>query len=362
MTRFARDRRVFFIEEPVFDAGQPHASVTVANGVHVVVPHLRPADAGAGDAQMALVRKLLAGVLEGYNVSAPIAWFYTPMALPLLQDVRPSAVVFDCMDELTGFAHAPAGLRELERALLMRADVVFTGGHALYEAKRDLHANVHAFPSSVDVAHFATGSRAGAVPADQRAIARPRIGFCGVIDERMDLGLVDEVARRKPEWQFVMIGPVVKIDPASLPRHANIHYLGLKSYAELPVYLGGWDVAILPFARNDATRFISPTKTPEYLAAGCPVVSTSIRDVVRPYGEGGLVSIADEPGEFAAAIAHAMTPAGRAGVLRAQPLLQTMSWDRTFSEMRAQIDLVLRVDGARPAARPALVAQTCSTI
>ena len=362
MTRFARDRRVFFVEEPVFDADQPRASVTISDGVHVVVPHLPPGEAGAGDTQLAVVRKLLAGVLEGYNVTAPIAWFYTPMALPLLQEVRPAAVVFDCMDELTGFANAPAGLRELERALLMRADVVFTGGHALYEAKRDLHGNVHPFPSSVDVAHFASGSRAGSAPADQRAIARPRVGFCGVIDERMDIGLIDAVARRKPEWQFIMIGPVVKIDPAALPRHANIHYLGLKSYAQLPAYLGGWDVAMLPFARNDATRFISPTKTPEYLAAGCPVVSTSIRDVVRPYGEGGLVAIADDADQFVAAIARAMTPAGRAGVQRAQALLQTMSWDRTFNEMRAQIDRVLPVDADRTAPRPALVAQTCSTI
>jgi UDP-galactopyranose mutase len=362
MTRFARDRRVFFIEEPVCDAGPARANVRQSDGVHIVVPHLPDGSARDGEAQAAMVRKLLAGVVGGYNVRAPIAWFYTPMALPLLQDIRPSAVVYDCMDELSGFAHAPEGLRDLERALLSRADVVFTGGHALYEAKRDLHPNVHPIPSSVDVAHFASGARAGSTPADQRALARPRIGFCGVIDERMDIALLDAVARRKPEWQFVMIGPVVKIDPAALPRRANIHYLGMKSYAELPAYLGGWDVAILPFARNDATRFISPTKTPEYLAAGCPVVSTSIRDVVRPYGEGGLVSIADDPDAFAAAIAHALTPAGRAGVQRAQGLLQTMSWDRTFGEMRLQVDQVLRVDGGRPAARPALVAQPCSTI
>ena len=361
MTRFARDRRVFFVEEPIFGGDPPRASVTQADGVYVVVPHLPEDTRASVDAQHAMIRKLLAGVLDGYNVAAPIVWFYTPMALPLLHDLRPSAVVFDCMDELTGFAHAPAGLRELERALLSRADVVFTGGHALYEAKRGLHPNVHPVPSSVDVAHFASG-RAGSTPADQRAIARPRIGFCGVIDERMDIGLLEAVAARKPEWQFVMIGPVVKIDPATLPRYANVHYLGMKSYAELPAYLNGWDVAILPFARNDATRFISPTKTPEYLAAGCPVVSTSIRDVVRPYGEGGLVSIADDPAAFVAAIEYALTPAGRAGVQRAQGLLRTMSWDRTFGEMRTQIDRVLRVKGDRRTARPELVAQTCSII
>lgn len=362
MTRFARDRRVFFVEEPVFHEGEAQASVTVADGVHVVVPHLPHAMAATPAGHADVIRRLLAGVLDGYNVRSPIAWFYTPMALPLLQNVRPCAVVFDCMDELSGFAHAPAELRGLERALLGRADVVFTGGHALYEAKKGLHQNVHPFPSSVDVAHFASGARGCATPEDQRALARPRVGFCGVIDERMDIALVDEVARRKPEWQFVMIGPVVKIDPATLPRHPNVHYLGMKSYAELPAYLGGWDVAILPFARNDATRFISPTKTPEYLAAGCPVVSTSIRDVVTPYGDGGMVSIADDPDEFVAAIAHAMTPAGRAGVQRAQTLLRNMSWDRTFNDMRSLVDRVLPADGRQRVARPALVAQSCSTI
>ncbi len=362
MTRFARDRRVFFVEEPVFHEADARAHVTVTDGVHVVVPQLPHALAGAPERHPEVIRRLLAGVLDGYDVNAPIAWFYTPMALPLLQNIRPCAVVFDCMDELSGFAHAPAELRELERALLTRADVVFTGGHALYEAKRGRHPNVHPFPSSVDVSHFASGARGNKTPDDQRGLARPRVGFCGVIDERMDLELIDGIARRRPEWQFVMIGPVVKIDPATLPRHPNVHYLGMKSYAELPAYLGGWDVAMLPFARNDATRFISPTKTPEYLAAGCPVVSTSIRDVVKPYGEGGLVSIADDPDAFVAAVAHAMTPAGRAGVQRAQSLLKTMSWDRTFNDMRSLVDRVISADERQPAARPALVAQSCSTI
>ena len=114
----------------------------------------------------------------------------------------------------------------------------------------------------------------------------------------MDFELLSGVARARPGWSFVMLGPVVKIDEESLPRAANIHYLGSKSYAELPRYASGWDVALLPFARNESTEFISPTKTPEYLAAGLPVVSTSIRDVVRPYQELGLVQHRRSGGGF----------------------------------------------------------------
>src|SRR4051794_1186902 len=207
------------------------------------------------------------------------------MALAFTYHLRPLGVVYDCMDELSAFAGAPASLRARERELLTRADVVFTGGQSLYEAKRGAHPNVHAFPSSVDVNHFAAARRRHDDPPDQQAIPRPRIGFFGVVDERMDMALLSGVAERRPDWHLVLLGPVVKIDPAVLPERANVHHLGPKPYAELPQYIASWDVAMLPFARNEATRFISPTKTPEYLAAGRPVVSTSIRDVVRPYGE-----------------------------------------------------------------------------
>ena len=338
MTRFARERRVFFVEEPVFDAQLAHLVVTEVSDVYVVVPHL-VADTRHGE-QIAIQRRLLAGMTGDYRINRPIAWFYTPMALPLLDGLATAGIVFDCMDELSGFANAPADMRDRERALLARADVVFTGGYSLFEAKRGRHSNIHPFPSGVDVAHFAAARRNLPEPADQRAIARPRIGFCGVIDERMNRELVGAVARTRPDWQFVLIGPVVKIDPAELPRTSNIHYLGMKSYDELPNYLGGWDVAMMPFAHNDATRFISPTKTPEYLAAGCPVVSTSIRDVVRPYGEEQLVEIADTADEFVAAIARAMTPEGHAAVGRAQSRLTEMSWDCVVEGMRAHVDAV----------------------
>jgi UDP-galactopyranose mutase len=197
---------------------------------------------------------------------------------------------------------------------------------------------VHAFPSSVDVAHFATARRPLPDPADQAAIAHPRLGFFGVVDERMDLELLAAVADARPDWQLVIVGPVVKIDPASLPRRPNLHFLGGKLYTELPTYLANWDVALMPFARNESTRFISPTKTPEYLAAGKPVVSTSIRDVVRPYGDLGLVRIADTPEDFVRACEAALTEDRATWLPRVDSHLATMSWDNTWAGMKALLD------------------------
>jgi UDP-galactopyranose mutase len=247
------------------------------------------------------------------------------------------------MDQLSAFRGAPPELVQLERELLGRADVVFTGGHSLFEAKRDMHHNVHAFPSSVDVAHFAKGRILQVEPADQTKIGRPRLGFAGVIDERFDIPLVDAVSKARPDWQLVLLGPVVKIDPTTLPQRANLHYLGSKSYDSLPAYLSGWDVAIMPFARNESTRYISPTKTPEYLAAGRRVVSTSITDVVRPYGEQNLVAIADQPDEFIAAVEAALGSADDAGdwAKRRDALLSTLSWDKTFYAMWKKVEQAL---------------------
>jgi UDP-galactopyranose mutase len=338
MTRAARDGRVFFVEEPLFDAAASEPWVDISQptkNLYVVVPHLT---AGGDETSVhAAQRRLLDELLIAFSISSFVLWYWTPMALGFTRHLRPAATVFDCMDELSGFAGAPAALRRLERELVDRADVMFTGGVSLYEAKRALHANIHALPSSVDVAHFARAIDATEDPDDQRPIARPRIGYFGVIDERMDLALVDAVAAARPDWHVVLLGPTAKIDPATLPRRHNIHYLGMKTYEQLPQYLAGWDVAMLPFAHNDATRFVSPTKTPEYLAAGRPVVSTSIRDVVRPYGERGLVHIADEPAAFVAAIEAAMAEDRGRRLTSVRAFLQGNSWETTWARMRALV-------------------------
>src|SRR5918994_1903113 len=333
MTRAARDRRVFFFEEPIFDGRIPELRTTRDQNVYVCVPHLPHGLTPAAVTNE--VRRLFHDLRATRNIDRPVLWYCTPMALDIARDIPASAVVFDCMDELSAFRGAPPELLRHEAELLTRADVVFTGGQSLFEAKRERHRRVFAFLSSVDVPHFAKARHCKVDPADQADIPHPRLGFFGVVDERMDLDLLDAVAARRPEWHFVILGPCVKIDPATLPRRDNIHYLGMKRYEELPAYLSGWDVALLPFAKNESTRFISPTKTPEYLAAGRPVVSTSIRDVVRPYGEMGLVRIADDADAFARAVDAAMAEdsASVAWRGRVDELLADMSGDRTWARM-----------------------------
>jgi UDP-galactopyranose mutase len=334
LSRCGKERSVYFWEEPLFDVDGDVPALSyerVEDGVTVVVPHL-PKTIAQEHIPTAL-RYGIKELFEEEGIVRPVLWYYTPMALPFTREVEARAVVFDCMDELSLFMGAPPELLELERELLERADVVFTGGHALYEHKRSRHPNIHPFPSSVERAHFARARQPQPDPEDQAGILSPRAGFFGVIDERMDLELITGVATLRPELQIVMLGPVVKIDPATLPQRPNIHWLGGKSYADLPAYLAGWDVAILPFARNESTRFISPTKTPEYLAAGRPVVSTSIRDVVKPYGEQGLVRIADDAPAFSDAILDAIAEDDELRLRRADAFLADLSWDRTWEQM-----------------------------
>jgi glycosyltransferase involved in cell wall biosynthesis len=331
LSRCAKRRRVFYVEEPMVEEGTARLEVNVdaATGVHVVTPHV---PSGTTDAEQA---RLLVELCDDYAIRRYVCWFYTPMALPVAAQLEPLARVYDCMDELSAFKGAPPQLLSREAELMDLADVVFTGGHALFEAKKSRHRNIHPFPSSVDCTHFGQARLPCREPTDQASILRPRLGFFGVIDERMDLKLLDAVARARPDWQLILLGPVVKIDPSELPRLPNLHYLGAKSYAELPSYISGWDVALLPFAKNDATRFISPTKTPEYLAAGKPVVSTSIRDVVRPYAGLALARIADTPRDFVAACEAAMLEPNERLLRRADPYLARLSWDKTWQDMEA---------------------------
>lgn len=343
LSRCAQNRRVFFVEEAMKseqDCGWLDLSKREC-GVWVAVPYL-PQGVSEKEA-LSLQQQLLNQLFAEAQIQSPIHWYYTPMAVPFTEQLKASAVVYDCMDELSAFKGAPPELQTQEANLFKLADLVFTGGRSLYEVKQHQHPNVHAFPSSIDTAHFAQARKIISEPADQATIPHPRLGFYGVVDERMDLELLDGIAKAKPDWHLVIIGPVVKIDPAILPNHPNIHYLGGKSYQELPNYLAGWDVALLPFARNESTRFISPTKTPEYLAAGKPVVSTSIRDVVRPYGEQGLVQIADTVPEFVEAIAKALdnSQTNADWLSRVDAFLATTSWDLTWQAMNELIETAI---------------------
>jgi UDP-galactopyranose mutase len=335
LTRAARESRVFYVEEPRFANEPPTLRVRRVDDVFVVVPTL-PADM-TPDEHAGLQASLLESLLNEHAVDEFALWYYTPMALKFTDRLVPSVVIYDCMDELSAFAGAPPELAALERELFRRADVVFTGGHALFQAKCSAHHNIHAFASSVDVPHFAAARTVSEQPGDQAAIARPRLGYFGVIDERIDYELLRAMAAARPEWQIVLVGPTAKVDVTELPAGPNLHYLGRKAYAELPGYIAGWDVALLPFARNEATRFISPTKTPEYLAAGKPIVSTAIADVVRPYGDLGLARIADSADSFIAAVEATLNESSEAAAQRrrnADLLLADLSWDRTWSGMR----------------------------
>lgn len=341
LSRAAKSYNVHYVEETRLDrVSKPHLEVTTSGGVKVVVPVL-PDNAEPGDRDP-IIRNLIEEYVAGSCKLPTIGWYYTPMALRFTSQLRFPVTVYDCMDELSCFKGAPAEMQQLERQLLRRSNVVFTGGYSLFEAKKQLHPNVHAFPSSVDVAHFLPArSRRLAEPSDLVDIPRPRIGFFGVIDERLDADFVDRMAENRPDWHFVMIGPVVKIDPASLPKRANIHWLGGKAYDELPTYLAALDVGFMPFAMNEATRFISPTKTPEFLAAGLPVVSTPIADVVRTWGEKGFVEIASNADCAIQCVDALLTTKDRSEwLLRVDQKLGSTSWDETWAAMLSRIERV----------------------
>jgi UDP-galactopyranose mutase len=352
MSRFAKNRRVYFVEEPIFEDRDEAVMRTIEcpqTGVKVVTPAL-PGSYRDRDVQSVLRGMLNAFVTE-QKLQHYVAWFYTPMALEYAGDLTPEVTVYDCMDELSLFRGAPARLCENEKELLRQADLVFTGGVSLFEAKcKSCGTNIYPFPSGVDVPHFAQARTIRKTASDQAHLPRPRIGYAGVIDERIDLELIDYISESRPDWQVVMVGPVVKIDPASLPQRANLHWLGMKDYRDLPTYFAGWDAALLPFALNDATRFISPTKTPEYLAAGLPVISTPIRDVVRPYGDLGLARIAKTAEEFVFAVEQSMTHGlSMKWRERADSFLRTLSWDETWGSMSSLIDEVVVAKARRPA-------------
>ncbi|ROO00516.1 glycosyl transferase [Pseudomonas moraviensis] len=339
MSRLAKHYDVVFFEEPVFIAdATPRLELSnPAAGIEVAVPQLPIGMSGVAIAQAQ--RQLLDEHLAGRVQGDLLLWYLTPMSLLFTEHLDARVTVYDCMDELSAFMGAPAQLIDMEQQLLARADVVFTGGYSLWEVKQRQHGNAYPVPSSVDIAHFAAARQALPEPPDQAAIARPRLGFFGVIDERFDIELMDRVATMRPDWQIVLIGPVVKIDPQTLPQRSNIHYLGSKQYTELPDYLAGWDVALMPFALNASTRYISPTKTPEYLAGGCPVVSTPIHDVVSGYGESGAVFIAATAEAFVEAIEKALALKGTPEFLQcADAAIAGMSWDNTSRFMQEQIE------------------------
>jgi glycosyltransferase involved in cell wall biosynthesis len=341
-TRLAAGSKLYFIEEPVFDAGDNLYYHTVEkNGIHIMVPHLRPGL--SHQFTVAGLSQLFYEFITPFHLTRTGFWYYTPMALEFSADYTPAITVYDCMDELSAFKFAAANMQTLEKELLKKADLVFTGGKSLFEAKKNSHHNIHAFPSSIDKEHFFKARSRYESPEDQAKTDSPKLGFYGVIDERFDIELIKGIAEARPDWQIILLGPIVKIDPASLPDNPNIYYLGPKNYLQLPDYMTGWDIALIPFLMNESTRFISPTKTPEYLAAGLPVISTTIADVIDPYGINDLVHIGNNAEEFISLAEQILTNPETESerFVNIDNFLSLISWDYTFEGMENEISKVI---------------------
>lgn len=341
LSRASQQWPVWFIEEPIWGTTLSLDIRPVTDQIQVVVPHLP--EGIDHETAIRLQRQLVNQLLEQKGITDFMAWYYTPMAMLFTDHLQPRLTLYDCMDELSAFKGASPLLLQQEKNLLAQAQVVFTGGYSLYEAKQARHDQVFAFPSCIEYRHFAQARQGLPDPIDQQHLTGPRIGYSGVIDERLDLDLLRELVGELPDWQFIMLGPIVKIDPASLPHGPNLHYLGMKNYQELPAYFSNWDVAMLPFARNEATQYISPTKTPEYLAAGLPVISTPIRDVMRTYGGWDQVMIADSVSAVKSSVHQAVQLGKTADWVELDTFLRQQSWDSTWQQMQRILETQLTV-------------------
>jgi glycosyltransferase involved in cell wall biosynthesis len=327
ISRMSQTMKILFIEETIHNEENENSGnlIIVDEMLHVLQPNVRNIEA-------------IAALIPAYvkNKSIAIGWFYSASFSPLLESIHFENVVYDCMDELSLFKGAPEHLINQEKYLMAHADIIFTGGKSLYESKKELHPNVHCFPSSVDESHFAQALNGISIPSDIVHVPSPIVGYYGVIDERIDLYLIDQAAEKMPHVSFVMIGPLAKIEDSDLPKRDNIYYLGMKSYDELPHYLKAFDIAMMPFALNDATKYISPTKTLEYMAAGKPIISTKIMDVVRDYSS--CVSLVDSPDDLCNAITMLLDTKNQSSMNQEYfKILQKTSWDATVAAMKSII-------------------------
>ncbi|MBA2597300.1 MAG: glycosyltransferase [Chloroflexia bacterium] len=357
LSRFAREMPIVFVEEPEWGFAKDEVRIRRDGNVTVVTPLIAGPviTHGFGTHVNQNVSRLIEPLIA--PDPAPIFWYYTPMALGA-EPVRilPGLTVYDAMDDLASFLAAPPELRDKERRMLAQVDLVFTGGPTLYRQRRDRHPAVHCFPSGVDGAHFAP--RMSMTPVGLEGHRRPILGYYGVIDERLDLPLVAALAGARPEWTIALVGPVAKIDERAIPARDNIVRFGQQAYRDLPSFLAAFDIALMPFARNYATRAISPTKTLEYLAGGKPVISTPIADVIDLYGD--VVEIAATAAEFIAAAKSLLTRTGeedRQWRTRAARLLVANDWEAIAAEM---LDVMARARATTlvPAADRGAVALT----
>ncbi len=341
MSRFAETAPVLFVEEPTFIDDVGRASLDVQQpmaNIYRAIPRLpgefrEDYDAAIDEVKNLVIARLSRGGPLERSFRNSIQWFYTPMPAPaMLGAFNEVGVVYDCMDELSQFRNAPAQIRQRENLLLENADVVFTGGHHLFKAKSAAHDNVHFFGCGVDENHFgAARSSETRVPADVPS-RKPVAGYFGVIDERLDYELIAALAQEYPECSVVMVGPTAKVNPADLPQAKNIHWLGQRTYDELPGYVKGFDVCLMPFALNEATEYINPTKTLEYMAAGKPIVSTAVPDVVRNFSS--IVHVAKSRDEFVQTVIDLATNSDTASIEKGLEMAHDSSWESIVASMR----------------------------
>ncbi|MBA2423127.1 MAG: glycosyltransferase family 1 protein [Chitinophagales bacterium] len=341
LSRFAASQPVFYFEEPLLNEQESYLEVSRReHNLTIVRPHLNVSSSCSEEEISETQRRLLDRWLFEEIGEQFILWYYTPMALLFSDHLQPRLLIYDCMDELSAFRFAPSHLKLMEHELLRRADLVFTGGFSLFESRKNSSQNIFLFPSSVDKKHFHCARSISDEPEDQAVIRGPKAGYAGVIDERLDVKLLYEMATLSPQWSFIMIGPVVKINPEILPKSNNIFYLGKKSYHDLPAYMSGWRFGLLPFALNESTQFISPTKTPEYLAAGLQVISTPIKDVIDTYANKELIRIGRTGDEFSSILNQSTDElVDAAWAKKVDAFIEQNSWDATWKKMN---DLMLR--------------------
>jgi glycosyltransferase involved in cell wall biosynthesis len=337
ISRIGRGRRVFFVEEPLPVEGLAAPRLVTLDAGPVTrewleVPGQPNTHVGFTDARATTYFAELSNLL-GVPAGARDVWLYTPLALDLALGLVPRLLVYDVMDDLASFALAPPELLLKQQQALHEAGVVFTGGRSIHRGVAGRNPRTFLFPSGVDVEHYQ--------PARALRTARSRrvAGYVGVIDERIDLGLVADLAAALPDWEIQMVGPVCKIDEATLPQAPNIAYLGQQPYEKLPDVMGGFDVALMPFALNDATRSISPTKTLEYLAAGLPVVSSRVPDVVSDFSE--FVRLEDDGAGFAAACQEVVEHDTAERDARLAPVLERYRWDWIAAAMEQHMEAAL---------------------
>ncbi len=375
LSRLARERRILFVEEPVYtDSTVAEVPVLehVANNITVLAPRVpRPDREGASIwADRDRITRQVRSALDLLEFDTRALWFYTPLPEFLLHAVDPELVIYDVMDELSMFKFAPPELKEQEARLLRRSDVVFTGGASLYESKKPYNKSTHLFASGVDAKHyFKACDQSTPVPDFVKHLNGPIATYIGVIDERLDYDIIAAMAARRPDVQFLMCGPIVKVDPNELPKAPNLHYPGQQSYEDLPSILKGSDICLMPFARNDATKFISPTKTLEYMATHRPIVSTPIRDVERFFSD--IVYLANDADEFVKQIDVALNehPHERARRRqREEKILAEHAWDAIAANMNQlmedtyarKTDLRTTADVRLQKARPVLASTAAS--